>query len=66
MNELIIYSPTQNWNNWNIFNKFNENILLLTEIYKLDDYDTFIILIWLNIYVYYIVRIISIYSCNIN
>ena len=28
------------------------------------DYDTFITLIGLNIYVYYIFRITSIYSCN--
>ena len=59
MNELIIYSPIHIFNT---FNKFNEDILLFSEIYKLDDYDTFIILIGMNLYVYYISRIMVILS----
>ena len=46
--ELIIYSPLKT------YIQFNENILIFSNLYNLNNYDTFAIIILLNVYIYYL------------
>ena len=47
-NQLIIYSPLKE------YIRFNENIIIFSNLYNLDNYDTFTIIILFNVYIYYL------------